>query len=128
MDPQGRHFWQEFLPVVTLGAPEAKQPSVESLLLQERNKQRERGTAARHLPSLGGTGRASYLDAAPMEPGLPAVGAHHSLVGQLLLHVLQANDAGGLAVLARLHCLCWPVLLAEGPGWETEEVGKVREC
>ena len=36
LDPQERHFWQEFLPVITLGAPEAKQPSVESLLLQER--------------------------------------------------------------------------------------------
>lgn len=128
LDPQGRHFRQEFLPVITLGAPEAKQPSVESLLLQERDKQRERGTAARHLPCPRGTGRASYLDAAPMEPGLPAVGAHQSLVGQLLLHVLQANDAGGLAVLACLHCLRWPVLLTEGPGWETEEPGEVREC
>lgn len=72
-------------------------------------------TFVRYLLCPRSIGRASYLDAAPVEPGLPAAGAHHGVVGELVSYTLQANDAQGFPFLLRLHCLDWAVLLTEGP-------------
>lgn len=59
-------------------------------------------------------GRASYLDAAAVEPGVLAGGAHHGGVGEAVLHHLHADDARGVPLLQRLHALLRAVLPAEG--------------
>ena len=61
-------------------------------------------------------GEGSYLDAAPVEPGLYAHWAHHGVVGLFVPHGLQADDAGCFSLWICLHYLLRAVLTAEGPG------------
>ena len=65
-----------------------------------------------------GRGNGSYLDTAPVEPGVFAGRAHHGAVGLSVLHRLQADDAGGVILWSCLHLLLWAVLPAEGAGGE----------
>lgn len=57
----GRHFWEEFLPIFTLGALKAEQPHTDSLSRLWKHNHGEWGTAAGQLPCLQGAGMASYL-------------------------------------------------------------------
>ena len=68
------------------------------------------------------------LDAAPVEPGMFAGRAHHGAVGLLVPHRLQADEAGGVLLRSRLHCLLWAVLPAEGPGEQRKGMGEVRSA
>ena len=75
-----------------------------------------------------GRGNGSYLDAALVEPGVFARWAHHGAVGLSLLHMVQADEAGGVLLRSRLHCLLWAVLPAEGPGGKRKGMGEVRSA
>ena len=66
------------------------------------------------------------LDAAPVEPGVLACWARHGVVGLLVLHGAQADDAGAVLPCLSLQGLLWAVLPAEGPGGEMEGTGEVR--
>ena len=73
-----------------------------------------------------GRGNGSYLDAAPVEPGVFARRAHHGAVGLSVPHEVQADEAGGVLLRSRLHCLLRAVLPAEGPGGKRKGMGEVR--
>lgn len=74
-----------------------------------------------------GEGRASYLDAASVEPGVLAEEPHHGDVGGLVLHQLHEDDACGILLLKHLHGLLQVVLTVEGAGGREEQGRGLQE-
>jgi len=60
-----------------------------------------------------GERRASYLDAAGLEPGVLAEGSQHGGLGCPVLHQLHEDDVCGILLLKHLHSLLQMVLPAE---------------
>lgn len=71
-----------------------------------------------------GEGRASYLDAATVEPGMLAEGAQHGGLGGPVLHQFHEDNVRGILLLKHLHGLLRVVLPAE---WAEGRDGKYEQ-